>query len=1285
LRIFHHAVRFTWVVFWASLLALALLLSAVRLWFFPTIETYRAELEQRASVALNLPVRIGALSARMHGFVPELVLARTSIVEAGTGRTQVWLGDVRLGLDVLHWLRTRDARTHHIALQGADLALRREADGEIVIEGLPSHGPPPPWLFGHGRFELIDSALSWRDATSGSPPLHFTVERLLIRNANDTHRLLLRLRMPGALTIKAKLNGDPFARYGLSGRIYALGQGLSQEDGLALPPWLGVSLLEGKADFELWSELKQGELTWLGGRAALARPVLGRLADKEGARVRFNRLGGWFRWQKEVEGWKLEANRLRLGVDGREWPQARLSFARRAAPEGASALRAAASYLDLKDLAEWARALSPPPDSLAGAEISGVLRDVRAVYDPGAPRGGRYGLCARAEGLSWQAAGWPAGQGWSGEVCGNDGRGELAVASGPARLEWPEHFTAPLNLASAKGALRWERAVAGWRLEGSGLELTLPDAPLSGRFSLDVPDAPQGKPYLDARLDFADVAVAPLSVFVPRDLPDATRAWLEQAFPAGRIVSGALSWRGAPADYPFPGGEGAFAGELRARDGVLRFQPDWPPLENLDATVRFAGDRIQAEAMRATITGAGIRSVSADVTHLSGEADALLSVEGEVGATLPQMLDFFAQTPFRDVPEHLREYAAVEGGGDLRLRLDVNLGKKTVGASGAVTLKDARARLISTGLAIDKIEGVVEFDPERIHASDARGVLLEQPVTIAARREAGELWIEAAGDMPLKTLEERLPALAGRGFAGRLPYRLGLGIPWSRTARQARVRLNSDLYGVTVSLPEPLGKTAAEPRVLALESELREGETRIPLELAYADLLHARLSLTREDGNWTAPSGALALGAAALGDAPQEGWSLKGRLDSLPLDAWREWLSGAGAGGNGGIWREIELDVAHPSWEGRDLGAARLVLTRETDAWRGEFDLQQAAGRVQVPLAAGPDAGWRLNLRRLSLPKLEKETLERVSGESPDPANLPGFALTSEHLFWNELDLGRLDLQVRRHPEGLAVERGEVRGEGLSADFHGQWLRSGGRDETRVDGKMMVENLGALLTRAGKPKEVRDTPATLEWKLHWPDAPQRVSAGALQGEARLELGKGSLPQFEPGLARALGLLNLNSFMRRLTFDFSDIIDEGFAYDRMRGTFKVAGGQAETSDFSVDGVSARIVASGRVGLAARDFQMVVTVAPRTSVVLPTIGTLAGGPLVGAAVLAAQTLVGDKLEVLTETQYSVTGPWGAPEVKRLGRFGPLGVFQRAWEGMKDLSGINNAETESNGQGE
>jgi uncharacterized protein YhdP len=48
-------------------------------------------------------------------------------------------------------------------------------------------------------------------------------------------------------------------------------------------------------------------------------------------------------------------------------------------------------------------------------------------------------------------------------------------------------------------------------------------------------------------------------------------------------------------------------------------------------------------------------------------------------------------------------------------------------------------------------------------------------------------------------------------------------------------------------------------------------------------------------------------------------------------------------------------------------------------------------------------------------------------------------------------------------------------------------------------------------------------------------------------------------------------------------------------------------------------------------------------------LPLAGALAGGPAVGAALLVAERLLGDKLEKasrFTHTYYAVTGPWSDP---------------------------------------
>jgi len=50
-------------------------------------------------------------------------------------------------------------------------------------------------------------------------------------------------------------------------------------------------------------------------------------------------------------------------------------------------------------------------------------------------------------------------------------------------------------------------------------------------------------------------------------------------------------------------------------------------------------------------------------------------------------------------------------------------------------------------------------------------------------------------------------------------------------------------------------------------------------------------------------------------------------------------------------------------------------------------------------------------------------------------------------------------------------------------------------------------------------------------------------------------------------------------------------------------------------------------------------------------LPLAGALAGGPAVGAALFVAEKLFGERMNRLARYQYQVTGPWDAPQLKRL----------------------------------
>ena len=73
-------------------------------------------------------------------------------------------------------------------------------------------------------------------------------------------------------------------------------------------------------------------------------------------------------------------------------------------------------------------------------------------------------------------------------------------------------------------------------------------------------------------------------------------------------------------------------------------------------------------------------------------------------------------------------------------------------------------------------------------------------------------------------------------------------------------------------------------------------------------------------------------------------------------------------------------------------------------------------------------------------------------------------------------------------------------------------------------------------------------------------------------------------------------------------------------------------------------------SGRTGLVAQDYDQKVVVTPRVSGSIPVAGALAGGPVVGAALLVAQQLVGKEVDRMTRYQYAVTGNWDDPVFTR-----------------------------------
>ena len=926
--------------------------------------------------------------------------------------------------------------------------------------------------------------------------------------------------------------------------------------------------------------------------------------------------------------------------------------------QGGDQWRVSVRDLRIQDAAAW---ILPWLDEsargwLAPLNPRGDLPEIMVRADPVA---GTYAATAQLRAVAFQPAhGLPGLDHLTGTVELAPEQGRLELDSRKVRVDTAGLLRAPVTFDTLAGAVTWTRAADGLRLESAGLDLANADlnARVWGRVT--VPDG-GGPPLLDLQTRYHDVKVGVARRYLPVGaIPPKGIAWLDQALVGGRVASGEGVLRGPANAFPFDQGEGLFETRFQLEDAVLDYAPGWPRLEAARGTVRFRNRGLQVEIDAARLLDAEVEEATARISDLD---EPVVRIKGRAKGPGASLWRAFKNSPVgQNLGEDLPELR-IGGANTLNLDLTIPIDPRPNQVRGQVALLDNNVELPAWNLEFNRLRGELRFTEAGLEARELQTRLRGEPVQLdldlvgpEGRRDLrarlrGRLGPRAlVGEPAAKALE--------RTFSGKSLWEAVLTVPTHRRERRDdsppfTLDLNSDLRGMAVQWPAPLGKVAGESRPLRISLHPYEQDA-LSLTLAYGEGVRAALELADFARDPRLARGELRInaGAAKLPEAP-------GLAVIAELPRW-ELAFPASPEGGAGLWRGLrsldarigELILGHQTVTGVTLNAVR----RENGV-QLELDGEALAGRVTLPDEPSPERPINAALRRLHLrPAVDTvpSAVQEANASAPDPRRAPPLVLTVTDLRLNGEELGRLRLVAMPRPDGIRLSEFTLESARQSFDATGDWWWASGGQISRLRATLHSQALGETLAAFGySGMGIARGETQAELAVEWAGALPEFALDRLEGTLKLQVGPGQLLDVDPGMGRMVGLFNVQNLLRRLTLDFSDLMQPGMGFDRMTGEFAFKRGQAYTDNLTIEAPAARIEIKGRTNLKERDYDQRITVIPRLGGALSVAGTLAGGPAVGAAVLVAERLLQKGIEQATQYRYALTGSWDHPVMELL----------------------------------
>ncbi|GAA3973124.1 YhdP family protein [Allohahella marinimesophila] len=896
-----------------------------------------------------------------------------------------------------------------------------------------------------------------------------------------------------------------------------------------------------------------------------------------------------------------------------------------------------------------------------------------------------------------------------------DSRGHVTYADEDVGLQFPDLYEESWQLPYAEGRVDWSFYNGITQVWGTRMTLDRPNEKpglLQAEFDLLNPDAEDQPESLQLAIHMHEADSALVAAFLPtRILDKALSEWVLDAVQGGQIRRGSYFYSGVvgeAADATNSSSQMAFD----VQDGTLKFAEEWPALTELSTRLKITDDSVSADISTAKINGLPISNGRVELREDKGQSLLDASFTSQ-----PEAADWNYWLRSSPVAETTRPVAGdwqLSGPSVVSTALTVNL--DSAEAEALRVRIDANDMSVSSkehDLSADQVRGRFEYSmangvsgkSEHLRLQGEKASLsIQSPVWNEATQQ---VQVRASTRVSLASLRKRvtLPEVVRLEGGAEISSIFG----WTGTANNDRYSLliRSDLRGVAFDYPQPFGKSADERRNLELEVRWSEQARAKDYRFQLGELVGGDISVVTSGTGATSDledlQGRIRFGgikadnrvrmnfdrlgqpaAPVPGQLPDVsgGLDISGYLPRLNVSEWRAFLSKEyGQDDQGEIAVLVDEPVLNqrarqlvsnwPDWlTGVDLTIAELMLdetlykefailaSRNTD---NSVDVavdvpNLMKGAIRVP--GGANEYPTARLAYLKIPEAEGEASDEKSTFTP--TDVPLGDVSIDALDYGAQSLGSWRWIAEKRDEGVVFRDLRATVEGARLEGRLSWLREPitQQQTTILTGELSGEKFEQIYSHFQGPAPMTAADYRFKTGVVWTGTPFDFSWENLSGQISMRLRDGRFTETSRSadLFKVFSVLNMDTLVRRLKLDFSDIYEAGISYDDIEGSAKIKEGVVDfESPLAIQATSSAFQLTGTMSMVTDALDMELLVVLPLTKNLPLAALLVGAPQIGGALFLIDKLMGDALSKLTSATYELTGTLEDPEVNLKQSFG------------------------------